>query len=222
MNKKHNFFRFYISVITLLPLLFFTSKYAGLSKFIVPLYTIFVISMNYSYLNIDIESIQISKFELIEEIKNVLFSDKQPEKPKLTKEINESLARVKDFINIAKKDGSGSYPADFDYKGFIRDDESITHSKVPGDWGIDELYDFGKYSDLSRRKASASQVAVWLEYDYFVNQKRLVNLHGDDPTFNSSGTQWFKDYCNQTGTPLQGRNTWALRQNIRDIASGVR
>lgn len=147
---------------------------------------------------------------------NILLSES---KQQLDIEIKRSLNRVKDFIKIAEEGGSGSYPEDFDYKGYKRDDGSVSHTKAPRDWGIDETFTFGSYHDAANRSTSAIQLATWLEYDNLVNGNHKVILEGNDTSLNSSGTAWFRDYCHANN--IRGKekiNSVYLRNRIRETS----
>lgn len=210
-----------LSFISLFPILFFTYKYVWLFHFLIKFFLILLLSFNYLYMGVIDDFDILNKLnETIDKISNILLSEGHPDE-NFAKDFSKSVNRVKDFINIAGKDGSGSYPEDFHYQGYKKDDNTITYSKVPGDWGINEEYEFGKYSDLSKRNESAGQMAKWLEYDHRVNQKRAVDLISNDQTFNSSGQQWFKDYCKDKGLYHENiYNDYVLRKNMRDIAAG--
>lgn len=214
MNKKNNKFAFFAFCITMLPVLFFTSKYSGLIYYILPIYSIFMFNMSHIYSNEYIYLIEISD-KWFKELSNILFSDNQSEN--IENELNKSFARVRDFIKIAQKDGSGSYPEDFDYQGFKRDNGSIIHSKAPQDWGVDELYEFSKYADTSKRKADAAQMASWLEYDSLVNKNKYVSLDSIDPTLNSSGAKWYLEYMKDTHQRRDTMNSALLRNALRTI-----
>lgn len=199
-------------LLSLLPLFFLLSKYKYF-VYCIAYIVVFMLRIHYSYMEVDY--LECTRFlEDFFKEPSTFFSENQSE-DKFNKEFDKSLIRVKDFVKIAKKDGSGVYPEDFHYDGYKRDDGSITHSKSPKDWGIDESYDFGEYKDLTKRKTSAIQMASWLEYDYKVNERRCVIINSIDNTLNKSGTKWFRDYCTDNKIRVDNINSSVFRDDLR-------
>lgn len=111
-------------------------------------------------------------------------------------------------------------PADYHAPGYIRDNGSIIHSKIPKDWDINENYNFPRWNPKGSNKVPATQAAAWMEYSFFVEEKRWVTTHSTENTFNESGRLFFEDFAKYELKEINVKrvlNTKTVRNILRNV-----